>query len=99
MIPDEASVGKILIVTVIGERDGLKQRETFTAEVLEGEGDTAQKAAEMRDKFVPWLAKNHPEVGISNVTELVGTIVNPRILVVMHYIFLSGDWEIYVTWQ
>jgi hypothetical protein len=97
VIPDEASLGENLTVTIIGERDGLKQTKTFTVEVLEGEDDIAQNAEEMRDKFIPWLAKNHPELGISNETEWIGTIVNPRILVVMHYIFISEEWEIYVT--
>lgn len=99
VIPDKASVGKNLTVTVNGERDGLKQTKTFTVEVLEGEDDLAQKATEMRDKFIPWLATKYPELGISNETKWTGTIVNPRILVVMHYIFLSEDWEIYVTWH
>ena len=54
---------------------------------------------EMRDKFIPWLAINHPELSITNETEWIETIVNPRIIVVMHYIFLSEDWEIYVTWH
>jgi len=56
-------------------------------------------AAEMRDKFVPWLASNHPELGITSETEWIGTIVNPGILVVMHYMFYSEDWEMYVTWH
>jgi len=53
----------------------------------------------MRDKFVPWLATNHPEFDITSETEWTGTIVNPGILVVMHYMFFSEDWEMYLTWH
>jgi len=53
----------------------------------------------MRDMFIPWLSTNHPELGITQETEWTGTIVNPRILVVMHYIFISDQWEIYLTWH
>ena len=56
-------------------------------------------AIDMRDKFIPWLAINHPELSITDETEWSGTIVNPKILVVMHYIFLSETWEMYVTWH
>jgi hypothetical protein len=38
-------------------------------------------------------------LGISSETVWIGTIVNPRILVVMHYMFYSENWEMYVTWH
>jgi len=53
----------------------------------------------MRDKFIPWLAANYPEFGITSETEWTGTVVNPNFLVVMHYIFFSEDWEMYVEWH
>ena len=99
VIPSVASITQTLTVAITGERYGLKQTETRTVDVLVGEDELGAKAAEMRDKFIPWLATNHPEFGITSETEWTGTIVNPGILVVMHYIFFSEDWEMYVTWH
>lgn len=97
--PSLASVNKALTVTVTGARSGFTREETVMIEVLPGDDGLENYAATMRDRFIPWLASNHPELGISNDTVWTGTIVNPRILVVMHYIFLSEEWELYVTWH
>ena len=105
MIPDTESTGKTLTVTVHGERGGLKQTETRTVEVVEplvpgmGEDELGPVAASMRDRFIPWLVANHPEFGITSETEWTGTVVRPNNLVVMHYLFFSEDWEMYVEWH
>jgi len=99
IMPIEANIGKNITVTLKGEREGLTITKIITVEVIEGEDTIGPEAAAIRDKFIPWLAVNHPELGIVNETVWVGTIVNPRILVVMHYIFLSEEWEMYVTWH
>ena len=99
VIPDQMSTNKILTITINGDRSGFKQTETFDIEVIDWEDDLGELAAEMRNKFVPWLASNHPELGITSETEWIGTTVNPGILVVMHYMFYSEDWEMYVTWH
>jgi hypothetical protein len=97
--PTVASSNETFTVTITGERQGLAQTEEVTIEVIPGEDDLAEYASEMRGMFVPWLAINHPELGITDETEWTGTIVNPEILVVMHYIFFSEEWEMYVTWH
>jgi len=56
-------------------------------------------ATELRDKFIPWLAANHPELGITSQTEWTGTIVTPHIMVVMYYLFFSEDWEMGLRWH
>jgi len=99
VIPDQTSANKILTITINGDRSGFRQTETVDIEILDWQDDLSELAVEMRDKFVPWLATNHPELGISSETEWIGTIVNPGILVVMHYMFYSEDWEMYVTWH
>ncbi len=103
IVPDEASTGSTLTVTINGERDGLKQTETVTVNVLEGLGEVedelADLAAEMRDKFIPWLATNYPELGITSETEWMPSIVLPHIMVVMYYLFFSEDWEMGVQWH
>ena len=99
VIPTQDNIGKNVTITLQAERQGLKQTKTIATEVIEGENTLETEAASTRDKFTNWLSKNYPELGITNDTEWIGTIVNPRILVVMHYIFLSEDWEMYVTWH
>ena len=99
VIPDQTSTNKILTITINGDRSGFKQTETVDVKVIDWQDDLGEIAAEMRDKFVPWLASNHPELGITSETEWIGTIVNPGILVVMHYMFYSENWEMYVTWH
>ena len=99
VIPDQTSANTILTLAVTGNRGGFTQNETVVIEVIEGEDDLGELAVEMRDKFVPWLASNHSELGITGETVWVGTIVNPGILVVMHYLFYSDDCEMYVTWH
>jgi hypothetical protein len=102
VVPTDADVGKNVTVTIQGEREGLKQTKTITFEVIEAEDreeTLGPEAAGIRNKFTQWLSTNHPELGITNETAWIGTVVNPRILVVMHYMFLSEDWEMYVTWH
>jgi len=100
--PTEADIGKNVSVTIQGARDGLKQTKTITFEVIEAEDSEetlGPEAVGIRNKFTQWLSTNHPELGITNETVWICTVVNPRILVVMHYMFLSEDWEMYVTWH
>ncbi|MDH5362822.1 MAG: hypothetical protein OEY81_03235 [Candidatus Bathyarchaeota archaeon] len=104
VIPDETSANSTLTVTITGEREGSKQTETSTINVWEGlagplEEGMGPLAAEIRDKFIPWLAVSHPEFGITDETEWTGTIVRPHIQVVMFYLFFSDDWEMGVSWH
>ena len=102
IIPAEADVGKNITVTIQGERDGVKQTKTVTFEVIaeeDREETLGPEAVSIRNNFTQWLSTNHPELGITNETAWTGTVVNPRVLVVMHYMFLSEDWEMYVTWH
>jgi len=101
VVPLEAGTGGTLTVTIRGEREGLNQTETVTIDVKGegGEDGLGPFAAEMRDKFIPWLAANHPEFGITSETEWTETIVRPNIVVVMYYLFFSEDWEMGVSWH
>ena len=100
VVPVEASIGKTLTIIINGQREGLKKTETVTIQVAEEEEDEmASTAAEMRDKFIPWLATNHPEFGITSETEWTGTIVYPGVMEVSYYLFFSEDWEMGVSWH
>ena len=99
VIPTQSSINQTLIITIKGARTGFIQTKTIDIEVLDRQDSLKQTASEMKDMFIHWLASNYPEYGISENTEWEGTIVDPGILVVMHYLFLSEDWEMYVTWH
>ena len=92
-------------LTIRGGRAILRQTRKAPIEVLEGGttnggGDPmSDYAAEIRDRFIPWLAANHPELGITDETDWTGTIVRPNFMVVMFYLFFSEEWEMGVSWH
>ena len=90
---------EILTVTILGERGDEIQTQAATVVVRPGEDLLLDPAVEMRDRFIPWLAENHPELGITSQTGWTGTIVTPHILVVTHYLFLTDEWEMEVRWH
>ncbi|MFX0207300.1 MAG: hypothetical protein ACFFDT_15035 [Candidatus Hodarchaeota archaeon] len=93
---------KNVTVTVEGEREGLTETVTVTLTVNMPMGpidELEALATENRDLFIPWLAKNHPELGITSETVWTGTIVKPHILVVMYYLFFSDEWEMGLIWH
>ncbi len=99
VIPGQSSAGNTVTVNFKGKRDKLEAIKTVTFEVVPGEDDRGPVAAEMRDRFVPWLASNRPELGISPTTAWQGTMVSPQWLVVSHYLFFSEEWEMHVEWH
>lgn len=66
VIPGEAGTNETLTVTITGERYGLIETEAITVDVVAGEDVLGLPAAKMRDKFIPWLAADHPEFGITS---------------------------------
>ena len=99
VIPSVASVNNNITITVTGKRQGLVQTKILHIHTIEGEHTLGPQAQEIVDRFIDWLENNYPEFYITNETTFTGTIVNPKILVVMHYLFFSDEWEIYVTWH
>jgi len=99
VIPAQASTGTIIEVTITGTRGSATDEKVVSFEVAEGEDDRQEYAGELLDKFVPWLAENHPELGITNDTAWDGTMVSPVWLVVSHYLFFSEEWEAHIEWH
>jgi hypothetical protein len=96
IVPDVGAVGSNIAVIVSVERGGMKQTRLLNLTVTSGEDSLGDHAREIRDTFVPWLANNHPQLGITNNTRWMGTIVSPIWLVVTHYLFFSKGWETHV---
>jgi len=100
VIPAQASIGNNITVTITGKRGSVSDEKVASFEVAEGEDDRQEYATELLDKFVSWLATNHPELGITGDTAWNGTTVSPVFwLVVSHYLFFSEEWEVHIEWH
>jgi hypothetical protein len=99
VIPSESSVGKAIEVTITGSRGGRTDTKVVDFNVVEGEDNRQEYSEELLDRFVSWLAVNHPELGIHEGTAWNGTVVSPVWLVVSHYLFFSEDWEVHLSWH
>jgi hypothetical protein len=99
VIPAQASIGKNITVTITGTRGSSTDEGAVSFEVIEGEDDRGEYAAELLDRFIPWLAANHPELRITEDTAWNGTMVSPQWLVVSHYLFFSDEWEAHIYWH
>ena len=103
VVPDEASTGDALTVTVEGERDGLKETETVTLVVREAPPaieELAINAVELLNKFIPWLAENYPDLNLTEETEWSGTVVYPNTQdTIRYYLFFSEEWEVGIRWN
>jgi len=99
--PESAPEGGFsLEVAVTAERAGVTERVTVPIAVASDEEDLVEPlAAEKRDLFLPWLAEEHPELGITEETEWTGTIVTLHWLVVTHYLYFSDEWEMHLCWH
>lgn len=99
VVPEPDSAGATVTVTITTTAAEVTDQETVAFDVVEGEDDRAVDAARMRDLFVPWLAADRPELGITETTGWQGTMVSPQWLVVSHYLFFSAEWEMHVEWH
>jgi hypothetical protein len=99
VIPAGTSIGQVIEVTITGTRGSATDEKVASFEVAEGEDDRGEYATELLDKFVSWLAENHPELGITVDTAWNGTMVSPVWLVVSHYLFFSDEWEAHIEWH
>jgi hypothetical protein len=99
VIPTQASTGKTIKVTITGRQGKLTDKKVVSFKVAEGEDDRQEYATELLDKFVSWLATNHPELGVTEDTAWNGTMVSPVWLVVSHYLFFSEEWELHIEWH
>lgn len=97
--PDLSSVGSMITVVITAAREGYEDTKEVTFEVVPGEDDRGPMATNLRDKFIPWLVANMPELGITSDTAWQGTTVSPQWLVVSHYLFFSEEWEMHIQWH
>jgi len=97
--PGPKSIGKTIKVTITGTQGKLNDKKVAKFIVAEGEDDRGEYAAELLDRFIPWLAANQTQLGITEGTDWNGTMVSPVWLVVSHYLFFSDEWEVHICWH
>jgi hypothetical protein len=99
VIPGASIIKTSVPIEITGKREGLIETLNASITVVHGEDLIHNSAEEIRDRFIPWLAENHPEFGITNETNWAGTIVTPNILIVANYLFFSNEWEMGLTYH
>jgi hypothetical protein len=95
-------IGSTIDVTVRAARGSESRQATATAivsEPIEIPDDRLATGIDMRDRFVPWFAAEHPELGIDEETVWTPVPVRPHILEVSFYMFLCEEWELVVWWH
>ena len=88
-----------LDIVVTGTRGGQELSVTRSTSVLPWEDDRGTYAATLLDVFTDWLAENRSDLAITPATEFTGSFVAPGLLVVSHYLFVSDEWEVGLSWH
>ncbi|MDD2426737.1 MAG: hypothetical protein PHV73_01420 [Eubacteriales bacterium] len=99
VVPKDDSAGKTVEVIIQGERGSVIDSKTMTFEVIEGTDDRKERAEELLQPFITYLADSYPDFNITEDTEWSGTMVSPQWLVVSHYLFFSEEWELHLEWH
>lgn len=98
-VTPEPIVGGTITLDLVARRGERRESASLSMDVVAWTDDLEPLARELRDRFVAHLEENRPELGISAQTEWTPSITKPQILVVMHYLFFSEDWEMGITWH
>lgn len=88
-----------VVLTITGTRGGNESTVTRTIVVMPGEDDREEVARDILAKFLEWFAAEHPDLGLDPETELEGSLVAPRLLVVSHYMFENEEYELGLSWH
>ena len=99
VVPRPGSIGTSLTLGLTAERGSRVETRSLIMEVVDWPDDLKATASELRSRFVAHLEANSPELGITSDTTWVPSITKPQILVVMHYLFFSDEWEMGITWH
>lgn len=99
VVPDATEAETELRLTVTVSMDDWVGSIDRTITVVPWEDDRERQAREVLGLFLPWLADEHPEFGLSEATEFEGTMTAPLLLIVSHYGFYTDEWEVGVGWH
>jgi len=99
IVPEPTSSETGIDVTITAASGDQTYDVTRTFTVIPWEDDREDQGRKILSLFTGWIADAHPEFGITDQTEFVGTYTAPMLLVVSHYTFFSDDWEVGVSWH
>ncbi len=103
VVPEDASTGNTISVTITGQRGEFIRTEIATLNVREKPEDIIAKtifATALRDIFVTWLEENEPDLKITSDVEWTGALIYPYGPVeIGYYLFFSEEWEMGVRWN
>jgi hypothetical protein len=85
-------------VTITAARDGATQAVTRSLPVFPMPDERAADARPHFERWVAWLAAEHPEYGITADAAVEPVFVS-TLLVVSHYAYWFDDWEMTVAWH
>jgi hypothetical protein len=97
--PEPIVGGDAITLDLVASRGSRQESASLSMEVVEWVDDLEPLASDLRDRFVAYLEENRPELGITSRTVWTPSITKPQILVVMHYLFFSNEWEMGITWH
>jgi hypothetical protein len=100
VVPDATQVETTAHVTITANIPGkgapvIVQRSIGVWPEIDGR---AADARQYFDRWIAWLAANHPELGITADTEWRPGYVS-TFLVVSHYAYWSDEWEMVIAWH
>jgi hypothetical protein len=87
-----------LDIVVTGRRGAVEVSATRSTVIRPFEDSERAYADTLLGVFTSWLEENRPDLGIGPDTEFTGSFVSP-VLVVTHYLYLSDDWELGLSWH
>jgi hypothetical protein len=91
--------GRPIDIVVTGRRGDVEATATRSTSVYDWQDDRGEYARTLLEVFTAWLEANEPGFAITADTGFEGSFVAPGLLVVSHYMFLSDEWEVGLSWH
>ena len=95
---DAADVETMASVIITATRDGVTKSATRSLPVFPMPDERAADARPHFERWVAWLAAEHPEYGITADATYEPVFVS-TLLVISHYSYWFEDWEMTIAWH
>jgi hypothetical protein len=98
VVPDATTVEARASVTITGTRGDVTRAVERSLPVFPMDDGRRADAQPHFERWMAWLAAEHPELGITEATTWTPEFVS-ILLVVSHYAYWSDEWEATVLWH
>lgn len=95
---DPGTEESLVTVSLLGTRGDTEESIVREMTMRPFEDTLEPTARQILAVFATWLEENRPDLGITIATEFEGVAVCP-VLVVSHYMFLTDEWELGLSWH